>query len=120
MRRRIALLLVVASGLGLVGTGLVLMWRATRDAPRALELDARDGAAACARLLREALADPAWIESATAALRFVVEDGRVAVPDGLGWYVAPPASPALEPRVARALAAADAAEFGKGDPAGAR
>lgn len=109
---------VLVSGAGLLGIGLVSLWRAAGDAEARARLAADAEALRAARALRAKLLRPDALEGA--ALGFEVRDGALVVPDEVGWLDAPPrVDDALPFDLRAALLRARAQEFGEGDGAAA-
>ena len=108
----------------LSGTGLVALvgwslYSAAQQGQVRAELDARARARDLGQALRAALRSPATLEITDAADRFTVQDGRVLVPDAVGWVQLQPRR-SRDPVVRERLQLAQRAEFGDGDRAAAR
>ncbi len=105
---------VLVSGAGLLGIGVVSLWRAAGDAEARARLAADAEASRAARALRAKLLQEGALAAAT--LTFDVRAGALVVPDQVAWLDAPPRfEDALPFDLRAALARARTQEFAEGE-----
>ncbi len=82
-------ILVLVGSAGVLGLAFVTLSRALQSAEGAARVEAARSAADVARGLRVALSEPDFLEIVPVERRFVVEEGRVQIPQEVAWLETP-------------------------------
>ena len=107
--------LALGSGAGLVALVLVSLLQSSERVRAEAELDAVMDARLVARQWRERLGDPAVLQSDLPGLRCAAQDGRLVVPDEVGWLEPEGRREPRDAMVEAKLALAAQKEFQEGD-----